>query len=77
MAGLLFLARDTEVSRTMLASFQRIQEVHEKDLAPLRHTMALNTAGFLCHPHDLGGMFQTCLSVVGAVLSPRVCFKAP
>ncbi|CAM6106109.1 unnamed protein product [Calypogeia fissa] len=66
-SGLLFLAHDPEVSRNLLASFQRIQELHEKDLPPLRHTIALTTAGFLCDPHDLGGMFQTCLSVISAM----------
>jgi hypothetical protein len=65
VTGLLFVAHNPRVSQAFLVCFQRFQELHEKDLPPLRHTIALTTAGYFCNPHELGGTFRTCLTVVG------------
>lgn len=65
MIGVLFLTNDNEAAAALLDAFQRMQAVHEKDLTPLRHSVALTTAGFLCRPQDIAAVLQICFSVVG------------
>ncbi|KAG6547572.1 hypothetical protein Mapa_011021 [Marchantia paleacea] len=66
-SGVLFLTNDNEAAAALLDAFQRMQAVHEKDLTPLRHSVALTTAGFLCRPQDIAAMLQICFSVMSAM----------
>ncbi|KAL3700291.1 hypothetical protein R1sor_018313 [Riccia sorocarpa] len=63
-SGLLFLTNDMDTSIALLDSFQRTQEVLEKDLPPLRHAVAVTDAGFLCKPQDVGATLQVSYSVM-------------
>ncbi|BFI24303.1 protein MpVIR [Marchantia polymorpha subsp. ruderalis] len=66
-SGVLFLTNDNEAAAALLDAFQRMQAVHEKDLTPLRHSVALTTAGFLCRPQDIAAVLQICFSVMSAM----------